>query len=174
MEKYLCIRFKLYYFLTTFIFFIYPFLLILREIIFFTNEDKSMFNQTISFFMAIFLCFLYMIVIIPTVQLLKMNSKEKYWYSDVFKKNKVYGNIRIAIKINSIIFIVIQILICFFYFFNNQSPVSEFFWMPLVVFMLFFGVYAIMAGIHLEIKNNQGQNQSDKTGDGSVSSSKKS
>ena len=172
MEKYLCIRFKLYYFLTTFIFFIYPFLLILREIIFFTNEDKSMFNQTISFFMAIFLCFLYMIVIIPTVQLLKMNSKEKYWYSDVFKKNKVYGNIRIAIKINSIIFIVIQILICFFNFFNNQSPVSEFFWMPLVVFMLFFGVYAIMAGIHLEIKNNQGQNQSwdsTKTGEGSVS-----
>ena len=154
IKKYLCIRFKLYYFLTTFIFFTYPFVMLLREFVFSTSEDESMFNQTVGFFMTIFLCCLYAIVIIPTVQFLKMNSEEKYWYSDVFEKNKVYGNIRTAIKINAVIFIVIQIFTCFFNLFNNQSLVSEFFWMPLVVFMLFFGVYAIMAGIYLEIKNS--------------------
>lgn len=155
MKKYLHIRFKVYYFITTFIFFMYPFWFVFRDLIFCMNEDKSIFNQTIGFFMAIFLCFLYMIVIIPTVQLLKMNSEEKYWYNDVFKKNKVYGNIRIAIKINLIIFIATQFFTCFFNLFNNQPPVSEFFWMPLVVFMLFFGVYAIMAGLYLEIKTRQ-------------------
>lgn len=114
MKKYLHTRFKFYYFFTTFLFFIYPFLLLLRELFPFTNEDKSMFNQTVCFFMAIVLCFLYLIVIIPTVQILRMNSKEKYWYSDVFKKNKVYGKIRVAIKINVIIFIATQVFTCLF------------------------------------------------------------
>ena len=152
MKKYLQIRFKIYYFFSTVSFFLYPFLMILRDYPPSTNEDKSMFNQMIGFFMAIFLVFLYLIAIIPTVQLLKMNTEEKYWYSDVFEKTKVYGNIRLAMKINVIIFVVIQISTCFLNYINNQAYLSEFFWMPLVGFLIFFGVYAIMSGIYLAMR----------------------
>lgn len=154
MKKYLQIRFKIYYIFTVLLYFFYPILLLLRDFIPSTNEDKSMFNQTIGFFMTIFLILLYLIAIIPTVELLKLNSKEKYWYNAPFKKDKVYGKIRVAIKINILIFITTQVFVCFLNYLNKQAIVSEFFWIPIVVFLLLSGVSAIMAGIYLEIKSH--------------------
>lgn len=154
MKKYLQLRFKFYYIFTVLLYFFYPFFLLLRDFIPGTNEDKSMFNQTIGFFMTIFLILLYLIAIIPTVELLKLNSEEKYWYNRPFKKDKVYGKIRVAIKINIVIFITTQVFVCFFNYLNKQAIISDFFWIPIIIFLLLSGVSAIMAGIYLEIKSH--------------------
>lgn len=149
MKKYLYLRFHLYYILAWFGYIFLPVTVLLRDIIFPLNEDKAMVSQMIALSFFVFLCLLFVICILPTLIGLKPG---KDCLKNVFSREKGKGIGRVLLFADVIFFVLVviaDVIIC-----KTDSDIlfPDFFWAPILVFILHFVTCAAMVGIRRDLK----------------------
>ena len=158
MNKIIRLNFYVHYYFIMAAFFLQSFSQIISILIFSDGYGIIMFNQLCFFFFVVVLCEQYILCIIPTIALLKMDKGRKYkryWYSSVFSSEKVYGLIRVLIITNILLFLVLEILTLIVRHSKSNIIFVENDWMIIIIFILTFGVASLMSGLNLELRKRK-------------------
>lgn len=151
MKKYLYLRFHIYYILAWFFFMFLPVTVFLRDILFPYNADKAMVSQLIGLMFTAVLCLLFVIGILPTLIGLKPG---KDCVKNVFSREKGKGIARKFLFAGAIFFVLVLIADVIICKVDSNIFFPDFFWAPILAFVLDFIVCAAMVGIRREISKN--------------------